>query len=81
MVYECFCKESDKSFQQASEDFRFASAVAGFAMALRKDKHLGDMSIQKVLDTAKQSKGNDEFGIRTEFIENVELARQLYKNK
>ena len=78
---EFILKDSDKSFAQASNDFKFASSAAGFAMALRQDKYVGEMSIQKILDTAKAAKGEDDYGIRQEFIENVELSRQLYKNR
>ncbi len=74
-------KDEKKKFEAASRDFQFAASVASFAMILRKDKRIGEMSIQKVIDTAKQNKGEDSFGYRQEFIENVELARELYKNQ
>ncbi|MEZ4742105.1 MAG: VWA domain-containing protein [Bdellovibrionota bacterium] len=70
-------KDQDHSFAQASEDFRFATAVAGFAMALKKDPYLGDMNLKEIIKIAKKTKGHDEFELRQEFIENVELARQL----
>lgn len=72
-------KDESKKFESASRDYQFAASVASFAMILRKDQKIGDMSIQKIIDTAKANKGDDPFGYRQEFIENVELARELYK--
>ncbi|MCO4794353.1 MAG: von Willebrand factor type A domain-containing protein [Bacteriovoracaceae bacterium] len=74
-------KDETKEFSSASKDFKFATSVATFGMILRKDMRVGEMSIQKVIDTAKDNKGEDPYGYRQEFIENVELARELYKNK
>lgn len=72
-------KDEKKKFESASRDYQFAASVASFAMILRKDQRIGDMSIQKIIETAKANKGDDPFGYRQEFIENVELARELYK--
>jgi len=72
-------KDEKKNFESTSKDNQFAASVASFAMILRKDKRIGDMSIQKIIDTAKANKGEDPFGYRQEFIENVELARELYR--
>jgi Ca-activated chloride channel homolog len=72
-------KDESKKFESASRDYQFAASVASFAMILRKDQKIGDMSIQKIIETAKANKGDDPFGYRQEFIENVELARELYK--
>ena len=74
-------KKQDRKFESASADFKFATAVASFAMVLRKDEHVGDMSIQKIIDIAKETKGQDPFGYREEFIENVEMARSIYKKQ
>lgn len=74
-------KDEKKKFESTSKDNQFAASVASFAMILRKDKRIGDMSIQKIIDTAKANKGEDPFGYRQEFIENVELARELYKSQ
>ena len=62
---------------EASERLRFASAVAGFAEALRGGRHLGDWTLDDVLATARSARGEDAFGYRGEFLQLVEMARAL----
>jgi Ca-activated chloride channel family protein len=61
----------------ASEDMRFASAVAEFAMLLRESEHRGQASWEQVLSLARGARGEDEQGYRGEFIGMVETARTL----
>ena len=61
----------------ASENFRFASAVAAFGMLLRDSRYKADASYNKVLELARASAGADTQGYRTEFIQLVETARML----
>ena len=61
----------------ASEDFRFASAVAEFALILENSKFKGDASFKSVLERARAAKGADAEGYRAEFIRLVEAA-ELY---
>jgi Ca-activated chloride channel family protein len=61
----------------ASEDMRFASAVAEFAMLLRESEHRGQASWEQVLSLARAGRGEDEQGYRGEFIGLVETARTL----
>lgn len=77
MVYPW--KNQKQKFEQASEDFRFAAAVASFGMLLREDRLSGDVSYSDVIKMAKDSKGKDTFGYREEMIELVELARSIKK--
>ena len=58
----------------ASEDFRFASAVAEFALILENSKFKGDASFKSVLERARAAKGADAEGYRAEFIRLVEAA-------
>jgi len=60
-----------------SEDFRFASAVAEFALLLEDSKFKGDASFADVLARARAAKGADPEGWRAEFIRLVEAA-ELY---
>lgn len=60
-----------------SEDFRFASAVAEFALLLENSKFKGDASFADVLERARSAKGADPEGWRVEFIRLVESA-ELY---
>jgi Ca-activated chloride channel family protein len=64
-------------FAAASEDFRFAAAVAEFAMLLRGSQYRGSSSYADVLATAAESLGRDANGYRSEFVGLVVLARTL----
>ena len=59
----------------ASEDFRFASAVAEFALLLEDSPFKGKASYDTVLARARDAKGTDEAGLRAEFIRLVETAQ------
>ncbi len=59
-------------FSKTSENFRFASAVAGFGMLLRDSKFKNDLTAKDVLRIAKEARTRDEEGYRSEFIELVE---------
>jgi len=70
------------SFDAAPRDARFAIAVAGFAELLRGGRYTGSLSYGDVLRIASASRGPDEFGYRSEFIQLVkaaESARSLAK--
>ena len=60
-----------------SEDFRFASAVAEYALILSDSKFKGAASFDAVLDRARKAKGEDAEGYRAEFIRLVETAQLL----
>jgi Ca-activated chloride channel family protein len=68
---------TDRRGGSASEDMRFASAVAGFAMLLRNSDHKGAVSFDQVLTMARSARGDDPSGYRGEFIGLVEAARTL----
>lgn len=60
-----------------SEDYRFASAVAEFALLVEDSPHKGAASYDAILDRARGAKGADENGYRAEFIRLVETAQLL----
>jgi len=62
---------------RASEDFRFASAVAGFGMLLRESEHRGNLHTEQVLDLAGGALGRDPDGYRSEFLDMVRVYRLL----
>ena len=62
-----------------SDNFNFAAAVAEFGMLLRNSEYKKNSSYRQTLALAKQAKGKDEFGYRTEFIKMVETAELLSK--
>ena len=74
---EVACIAADITRAEASEDFRFASAVAEFALLLEDSKFKGDASFADVLRRARGAKGADEEGYRAEFIRLVETAELL----
>jgi Ca-activated chloride channel family protein len=64
-------------FEKASENIRFASAVAGFGMLLRNSEYKGTISYEEVARIAKNAKGDDEEGYRGEFVRLVKVAESL----
>jgi len=65
------------SFHQASEDLRFAGAVAAFGMALRGSRYAGATTFDDVLGWATAAAGDDTGGYRAQFLELVRKARDL----
>ncbi|HEY0080574.1 MAG TPA: VWA domain-containing protein [Pyrinomonadaceae bacterium] len=65
------------ALQNASDNFKFSSAVAGFGMLLRDSKHKGSASYERVLQLARASTGTDLHGYRSEFVQLVESAKRL----
>ena len=70
-------KESAISRKTPSEDFRFASAVAEFALLASDSKFKGEASFKSILDRARTAKGKDAEGYRAEFIRLVETAELI----
>ncbi|MEM9443728.1 MAG: von Willebrand factor type A domain-containing protein [Verrucomicrobiota bacterium] len=73
-------KNIHKKVSEASEDFRFASSVVEFAMALRQSKYLAEGSLEKALERAKQSTGVDKGSHRHEFVMLVQQALNLSRD-
>jgi Ca-activated chloride channel family protein len=66
------------TFAQATDDFKFASAVASFGMLLRNSEHKGNATYAAVSETAAAaSKDRDPHGYRQEFVEIVKRAQKL----
>ena len=63
------------SFALAPQDARFAAAVAGFAELLRGGRYSGSLTYDDVVKMASASRGKDEFGYRTEFVQLVRSAK------
>jgi Ca-activated chloride channel family protein len=76
-LIESVVKDTDGSYARASEDFRFAAAVAGFGLLLRESQYKGDLTWGAVLELAQASRGNDESGYRAEFIELAKKAAAI----
>ncbi|MEX3774896.1 von Willebrand factor type A domain-containing protein [Pseudomonas sp. MYb118] len=61
----------------ASDDLRFAAAVAAFAQQLKDGRYTGEFSLKDTEALARGARGEDRFGLRVEFVQLVELAQSL----
>jgi Ca-activated chloride channel family protein len=66
-----------KALAQASQELRFASAVAGFGQILRGGQYTGNWSFADARTLAAANVGQDRFGYRGEFLRLVDLAQSL----
>ncbi|EJN34447.1 von Willebrand factor type A (vWA) domain protein-containing protein [Pseudomonas sp. GM78] len=62
---------------KASDDLRFAAAVAAFSQQLKDGRYTGEFSLKDTEALARGARGDDRFGLRSEFIQLVELAQSL----
>jgi Ca-activated chloride channel family protein len=65
------------AFEEASDDLRFAAAVAAFGMILRNSEHRGEATLPMVARIAGGSLGTDAGGWRAEFLDLVRKAESL----
>ncbi|WP_236192993.1 vWA domain-containing protein [Pseudomonas glycinae] len=61
----------------ASEDLRFAAAVAAFSQQLKDARYTGEFSLKDTEALARGARGDDRFGLRNEFVQLVALAQSL----
>ncbi|MFT5141000.1 MAG: Ca-activated chloride channel family protein, partial [Rhodothermales bacterium] len=66
---------------QASDNFRFAAAVAAFGQKLRGGQFLESLDYPEIADLARNARGQDYFGYRSEFVQLVSLAEILDTNE
>lgn len=67
--------DGKKTWQQASEDFKFSSGVALFGMLQRQSEYAGQGDYALVRKLAEQGRGEDDKGHRTEFSDIVRKAK------
>ena len=72
---EFVLRDAGAGFAQASQDFKFAAAVAAFGMALREAPP--PVALADVIAWARAGLGSDAGGYRAEFISLVGRAQQL----
>jgi Ca-activated chloride channel homolog len=72
-------RDNHIAWEQTSDNFRFASAVAAFGMLLRNSAYKQQATYQSVLELARSAKGNDADGYRNEFIRLVSSVHSLAK--
>jgi Ca-activated chloride channel family protein len=66
-------------FADASPDFKFATAVAGFGLALRDSPHKGQLTLAQVTEWGRAGLGQDAGGYRAEFLSLVDAAGALLR--
>ena len=81
LIKEPISTQSAPTVQAASEDMRFALAVAAYGQLMRGGQYTGQFSWQDTLNLAKGAKGKDPYGLRGEFIELVGIAGRLATKK
>jgi Ca-activated chloride channel family protein len=69
IVHALLDKETDSN--KTSENFRWSASVAAFGMLLRESEFIKDYTFEDVLIMAQASRGKDQEGYRTEFINMV----------
>ena len=77
LIERAITAKDEVTFDQASDDARFATAVAGFGQLLRGGTHAGTLTYDQVIAEANGARGADEYGYRSEFVNLVRLAKQL----
>ncbi|MET0648286.1 MAG: VWA domain-containing protein [Pyrinomonadaceae bacterium] len=65
------------SYRNASDNFKFAAAVAEFGLLLRDSRYKGQSSYAAAAELARASTGADLTGRRTEFVNLIQSARSL----
>lgn len=70
-----------KSLSQASNDTRFAVAVASYAQQLKGGEYNGVMGWDQMIQLAQQSAKPDPYLMREEFVELAKIAKNLSAKK
>ena len=70
--------DDGRAFGRASDDLKFAAAVAGFGMLLRDSPYKGSLTFPGVVELAESSIGPDPSGYRKEFLGLVRKAQALF---
>lgn len=65
-------------FAAASEDTRFATAVAGFGMLLRNSKYKGSLSYSKLVSITNDALKNSTDEEKLDFLRLLRTAQELY---
>jgi Ca-activated chloride channel homolog len=69
--------DKDTTIEDASDNLKFASAVAQFGLLLRDSRYKNNANFADVIELAKNSKGNDLKNYRNEFIELVSKSKHV----
>ncbi len=73
-------RDDGRGFDEASADFKFASAVAAFGMLLRESEHVGNCTLDDVGEWALAGIGHDQRGYRADFQDLLQRAKSHFAN-
>lgn len=76
-LFKLTTADTGKSLADASDNFRFSSAVASFGMLLRDSKYKGAANYANVEELARGAIGTDKEGYRKEFLTLIELTNSF----
>ena len=77
LSYPIRLDQSVKQLEQASDDFRFAAAVAGLGQLLNASHYLHQFDYAQLSQLARSALGDDPFGYRHEFVQLMETAAAI----
>lgn len=77
VVINQIVEDRNTKLSDTSDDFRFASAVAGFGTILKQQSPHTGLEYADLLKIAGDSKGSDKDGYRAELIRLIEMAELL----
>ncbi|MCJ7447246.1 MAG: von Willebrand factor type A domain-containing protein [Bacteroidales bacterium] len=77
MLLEKPVKSYGDEIEGASENLRFAAAVAEFGMILRDSEFKGNATLESSINLASRARGQDEEGYRAELIRLISTVKDL----
>lgn len=69
--------DESQPLDKSSEDFRFAAAVAGYGMLLKKSEFVPGFNFEMVAELANKAISKDEEGFKSEFVRLVRASSLL----
>ncbi len=72
-----YVREAITDLDDASDDARFAAAVAAMGQYLREDPYLPDYTIQDIRALAQSARGDDPRALRAEFVQLANLVETI----
>lgn len=79
ILMETVITDSRTQFASCSENFRFATTVAEFAMKVNQSTQMASVSWKELIEQARLAKGSDLYGYRAEFIQLIEKSELCRK--
>ncbi len=72
-------KPVSETVGETSDNFRFAAAAAELGMILNESEFKGTSSYADAIALARGARGEDTFGLRTEFVQLVDLLKYIVR--